>query len=149
MIQALFNLRGLGASVVIGIIIGSFGAYKITGAAQAKKDKKIAQQALQSERLSHEETMQLMVIKDDLVKVLTDQAKQSQTYINDLQNANVELATRLPRDTVRYIERGKEIADELVLQGGNDCLRYVVPNSLRRYANGHDLETQVSVPANF
>ena len=77
MFDAFFNLKGLGVSIILGMVIGSAGAYKLAGAAQAKKDKKIAEQALDAERQSHEETIALMNVKDELVIVLSQQNKQS------------------------------------------------------------------------
>lgn len=149
MLDKLFNLKGLGASVGLGILIGSLGAYKLAGAAQAKKDKKIAEAALVDERKAHQETMFLADSKDELVKVLSNRTLQDKEYISGLHDANLQLAARLPRDTVRYIERGQEIADDLVLQGGNECLNYIVPDILRQYANGKDIDASVSLPSGF
>jgi len=149
MLDKLFNLKGLGVSVAVGMLIGSGSALWLSGAAKAKQEKKDAIAALEAERGSHQDTMRLMEMKDELVQVLNIQSTRDKEYIESLQSANVEMATRLPRDTVRYIERGQEIADEIVLQGGNECLRYVVPERLRVYANGGDIEPEVPLAASF
>ena len=149
MLDKLFNLKGLGASVILGIAIGSGSAFWLSGAAKAKDDKKVAEKALEAERDAHETTMKLIDQKDSLVQVLKSRSQMDMDYIESLQSANVELATRLPRDTVRYIERGQELADEFILEGGNDCLRYIPPDSLRQYANGKDTVTEVPKPASF
>ena len=148
-IASLFNLKGLGGSLAAGILIGGGGAFWLSGAAKAKADKKVALEALGFERDSHMETKALAAQKDLLVENLTAQSQMNQEYINGLQSANIDLAKRLPRDTVRYIERGQELADEIYTQGGDECLRWVPPNELRLFANGQDIDTRVSDTPDF
>ena len=145
----MLNFQMIGATGLGGLILGASGAFYLSGAAKAKADKKRAQAALQAEQEAHIETKALIELKDGLVLQLRASSADDRAYISSLTEANLTLATRTPRDTVRYIERGQDLAEQIKLEGGNECLAYVVPNKLRQYANGGDIEASLPITPGF